>query len=60
MVETTGGSVVVATTVVVMALSVKGGVGNTIEVMIQSSSTVRELIGYVAEEFVDCPRKHER
>ena len=58
-VETNGASVVVASTVVVMMLSVEASGLNTHEVMIQSSPTVGELVGYVVEEFVNCPRNHE-
>jgi hypothetical protein len=50
---------VVASTVVVMMLSVEASGLNTHEVMIQSSPTVGELVGYVVEEFVNCPRNHE-
>jgi hypothetical protein len=58
MVETNGASVVVASTVMVM-ISGEGSGGKTVEVMIQSSPTVGELVGYGAEEFVNCPENYE-
>ena len=59
-VETIGGSVVMASTVVKVMICVEAaGWLVTHEVITQSLPVVREFAGDVVEEFVNCPKNYE-